>query len=96
MTKSATPIRIIRERVITRRPRVGTEIQVLAITWQIPPNPPQVLFVDESELPDRVWRRSNPTIEKIPEPIREQGNAKRRELILAARQRRGRDRVTTI
>ena len=96
MTTSATPIRIVRERVITRRPRVGEEVQVLAITWQIPPNPPRVLFVNDDQLPDRVWRLANPTIETIPPAIQAEGNAKRRELILAARQRRDRDRTTTI
>jgi len=96
MTTPAQPIRILRERIITRTPRLGEETRTVAISWQIPPNPPQVLFAAEDDIPDLNFRRENPDAKVVPEDVRKAGITVRRDLIMRARERRQRDRITTI
>lgn len=96
MTSSRQPIRIISERSITSSPEPGVIERKIAITYQFPPRPPNVVFVLEGDLPDLVWRRDNPGQADVPEDIQRQGDEVRRRIIERAAQRRASDRPRVI
>lgn len=78
MTLQAGSIRILRERAITTTPSVGEESRLIAITFQIPPLPPNVVFIEEKDLPDRMFLIDNPDAEEVPDAIQKEGDAIRR------------------
>lgn len=81
MTTPRQPIRIISERFITTTPAPGQVERKLAITYQLPPKPPSVVFVNEDDLPDLKWRRENPGQDQVPEEIQKRGDELRRRII---------------
>ena len=82
MTSQVPQVRILQERVISTTPAPGEEQRKVAITYQLPPMPPSVIFIAEEDLPDMVWRRDHPDAGDVPEEIQKQGDAVRREAIL--------------
>lgn len=74
-------IRIISERTLTTSPGPGRINRLISITWQVPPRPPEVLFVNEDDLPDLLWLKDHPGETEVPEEIRKQGDEARRRLI---------------
>ena len=93
---SKLPIRILRERVITTT-RPGAAIdRKIALTYTVGPRPPQLIFIAEADLPDRVWRIDNPGKSEVPAKVLLEGDAKRRELVEADQARRGEPAARTI
>lgn len=78
-------IRILREAFITSSPRPGEVLRLVAITYQVPPGPPQVITIPEADLPDLVWRAEHPGEPGPPQDLRDQGDQVRRQRILARR-----------
>lgn len=93
---TSPPIRILRERVLTTTPQPGETVRRVAIIYAVGPRPPQVLFLLESDLPDRVWRNENPGKTDVPKTVQAEGDAKRRELIEADQATRGEPAPRTI
>ena len=88
MTSPAT-IRILSERVISTPARPGRDTRRAAITYQLPPRPPNVIFIPEEDLPDLVWLRDNPDQTDAPEEIRAAGDQIRKDRIFAQDRRQG-------
>lgn len=76
-------IRVLEEARIRVEPEPGESYYNVAITYQLPPRPPSVLFVREDDLPDLVWRREHPGVEEVPRDVLARGDKIRRERILA-------------
>lgn len=81
MTTERPRIRIISERVLTTTPAPGEIESKVAITYQVPPKPPSVVFVNQSDLPDLVWRRDHPAQDQVPEDVQQRGDQVRRQII---------------
>jgi hypothetical protein len=96
MTTQQPRIRILTERIIETTPRPGVTERRAAITYQIPPRPPNVVFLDADLLPDLVWLRSHPASQEAPAAERARGDVLRRERILANEQTRRTTGVRTI
>jgi len=96
MTSQKTTIRILRERTITSQPAAGESARLIAITYQIAPLPPNVVFIPESELPDRQWVIDNPELTEIPEEVQQAGDGVRRQNILANSRREDAQPARTI
>ena len=93
---SAQAVRILSERIISTTPAPGKEERRAAITYQVPPRPPNVIYIPEAELPDLAWLRDNPDQDEAPEELRRQGDAIRKQRILAQDRRQGATRPRTI
>ena len=78
-------ISIISERPVSTQPVPGQIEELIAVTYRIAPNPPQVLFVPLEALPDWVFRRDHPD-QEVPEAIQVQGDDELRRRIRARRQ----------
>lgn len=76
-------IRIVNEAVLTVSPAVGESYRQVAVTYQMAPRPPNVVFIREDDLPDLVWRRDHPKETTVPPQIQAQGDKVRRDRILA-------------
>ena len=83
MKVERTQIRIVDEAVLTVSPAVGESYRQVALTYQMAPRPPNVVFIREDDLPDLVWRRDHPKEKEAPPQIQAQGDKVRRERILA-------------
>lgn len=75
-------IRILREVVIPSSPAVGETDRLVAITYQVPARPPQVILIRAEDLPDLAWREQNPGSEEVPPSVQQQGDRERRNRIL--------------
>lgn len=80
----APVIDIISERRIETHPVPGETLLQVAVTYRIPPNPPQVFFSSLGALPHWVFREANPD-KPVPESVQKQGDEALKELIVARR-----------
>lgn len=78
MTQSGEKIVILQEHITTTTPSAGEAGRLVSITYQLPPRPPNVVFINEDLLPDLVWRRENPDAGDVPKDIQEKGDDVRR------------------
>ena len=73
-------IRILSERYLTTSPEPGETVATVALTYQLPPRPPSVVFMPADQLPDVTWRQEHAT-GKIPAGLVEDGDKARRRAI---------------
>ena len=64
-------------------PRPGEPATVIALTYQANTAPPRTVWVDESKLPDAIFRRTHPEAAAVPPELIRQGDEARREAIRA-------------
>lgn len=76
------------ERIITTTPVPGSFVRQVSVTYQLPPRPPNVIFIPEDDLPDLVFLRDNPDKAEAPADLVAAGNRIRRERIEAKESRR--------
>jgi len=81
-------IRILSERLLTTSPEPGETAATVALTYQLPPRPPSVVFVPADQLVDVVWRQEHAT-GKIPVDLVDIGDKVRRKAIEAQLSRSG-------
>ena len=82
-------IRILGERAITTFQSATESTVRMSITYQVGPLPPDVVFVDRSDLADLVWRDAHPDAAKVPDDIQKKGDDARRDAINQHRNRSG-------
>ena len=75
------PIKILSERVIPTSPAPGESQPSVAVTYQLSPLPPSVLFIAAEELPDVQWQLDNPGKADVPKDLRDKGDQVRRQRI---------------
>jgi hypothetical protein len=94
--KAQPPIRILSERAFDVSPSPGLIERQVAITYQIAPLPPNVVFVKADELPDYSWRKANPATTELPASVQKLADDHRRKLILEHSRSRGSKAPRTI
>ena len=74
-------ITILDERNIQTTPAPGEFHTKVAITYQVTPLPPTVVFVDATDLADVVWRSKHPGQDDVPQNVQQLGDDVRRQHI---------------
>ena len=76
----APNIEVRSQRLVTTAPVPGETVDLVAVTYRIAPNPPQILFFPLEDLPAWVFRKANPGKE-VPAAVEAENDAALRTLI---------------